>query len=175
SYDTDENAYGVTIYGDYAYVADGDGGLCIIHIADPENPVLVDTYYAPDCVVDVFISGDYAYTAASESGLLVLDASNYVSVENIVNPPLPTEFSLSVYPNPFNSTTTITYSLPTATEVSLALYNLSGQRVTMIVESFMHPGIHSSILFAADLPSGLYFVKLTASDRVFTQKIILIR
>ncbi|NQT35693.1 choice-of-anchor D domain-containing protein, partial [bacterium] len=101
SYDTDENAYGVTIYGDYAYVADGEGGVCVIHIADPENPVLIDTYYAPDLVVDVFISGNYAYTAASESGLLVLDIIDYVSVDCETDPPLPTEFSLSVYPNPF--------------------------------------------------------------------------
>ncbi len=175
SYDTNENAYGVTVYGDYAYVADGEGGLCIIHIADTENPVLVDTYYVPDCVVDVFISGDYAYVAGSESGLLVLDASNYVSVEDITDPTLPTEFSLTVFPNPFNITAMIRYGLPYPSNVSVQIYNPLGQRIGTLFEGHQQTGIYTSNLNANDLPSGLYFVRLEASGEILTQKLMLIR
>ncbi|NQU05351.1 MAG: T9SS type A sorting domain-containing protein, partial [Calditrichaeota bacterium] len=43
------------------------------------------------------------------------------------------------------------------------------------VNGYLQPGFHYTILNAADLPSGLYFVRLKASDKVFTQKVMLIR
>jgi hypothetical protein len=89
---------------------------------------------------------------------------------------IPTEFGItSLYPNPFNATTTISYSLPVASPVSLALYDLSGREVRTLKEGNQQAGVHPTIMTAADLPSGLYFVRLKASDRVFTQKITLIR
>ena len=174
-YDTDENAYGVTVYGDYAYIADGDGGVCVIHIADPGNPVLVDTYYAPGSMMDVFISGDYAYVAGSASGLLVLDASDYVSVGVNTDSLLPTVFSLSVYPNPFNAKTTIRYGLPYPSNVSIQLCNPLGQRIGTLFEGYRQAGIYTSNMNANDLPSGLYFVRLESSGQILSRKVLLLR
>jgi len=90
--------------------------------------------------------------------------------------PLPTDFAItSVYPNPFNSMTRITYNLPHPSPVSLQLFDLTGRRVKTLFEDYQHPGIHTTILTANDLPSGLYFIRLNANDEVFTQKIMLIR
>ena len=90
--------------------------------------------------------------------------------------PAPTEYGLlPAYPNPFNSTTTIRYNLPFPTHVSLQVYNLSGQQITTLFEGYRQAGFHSANLTASDLPSGLYFVQLKASDQVFTQKVMLIR
>ena len=89
---------------------------------------------------------------------------------------LPSEFTLyPTFPNPFNNSTTITYSLPHPGNVSLQVYNLSGQRITTLFEGFKQAGIYTSNLTADNLPSGLYFVRLKASDQVFTQKVMLIR
>ncbi len=79
------------------------------------------------------------------------------------------------YPNPFNATTTIRYGLPYQSNVSLQVYNLTGQRITTLFEGYKQPGIHTSTLTADDLPSGLYFIHLKESDQLFTQKIMLIR
>jgi len=89
---------------------------------------------------------------------------------------LPTELSLGpIYPNPFNAVSTIRYALPTESHVTIMVYNLMGQQVASLVNGYLQPGFHYTILNAADLPSGLYFVRLKASDKVFTQKVMLIR
>jgi hypothetical protein len=95
-------------------------------------------------------------------------------VEN--QPDLPTEFSISgVHPNPFNSTATITYALPVAAPVSLRLYDLSGRQVMTLAEGSRQAGVHRTILNAADLPSGLYFIRLEAAEYLGTRKVMLIR
>ena len=90
--------------------------------------------------------------------------------------PLPTDFAItSIYPNPFNSTTRISYSLPSPSFLSLQLFDVRGRRVETLFEGDQHAGLHSSTLSAANLPSGLYFVRLEASEKAFTRKVMLIR
>ena len=89
---------------------------------------------------------------------------------------IPTEFSLDcIYPNPFNSSTTITYSLPLEAAVRLKLYDMTGHEIFTLIDGFNHSGTHSVTLNASDLPAGLYFVRLEASGHIFTRKILLIR
>ena len=108
----------------------------------------------------------------SDSSFMLLPPTSVVDI----NLQIPTELTLGpVYPNPFNSTTTIRYSLPYQSNVSLKVYNLSGQQMTTLFEGYRQAGFHSANLKATDLPSGLYFVRLKASDQLFTQKVMLIR
>jgi hypothetical protein len=98
-----------------------------------------------------------------------------VSAPEIVAP-VPEEFRLfQPFPNPFNSTTTIEYALPYASEVTLNLYNLSGQRVETLVNGKQHAGMHQMTLNACKTPSGLYFVKLEGVGQSVTQKIMLVK
>ncbi|MBT3233260.1 MAG: T9SS type A sorting domain-containing protein [Calditrichaeota bacterium] len=88
----------------------------------------------------------------------------------------PTTFTLfPAFPNPFNSITSIEYALPYASEVTLSLYNLSGQRVETMVDGRMQAGAHRAILHAGDMASGLYFVKLEGVGKSLTQKIMLVK
>ena len=76
SYDTPGCARGVYVSGDYAYVADGEAGLRVIDVSDPQNPVEVGYYDTPGYAVDVYISGGYAYVAAGYAGLRVIDVND---------------------------------------------------------------------------------------------------
>ncbi len=69
-------ALGVTVSGDYAYLADHDGGLKIIDVSDPAAPFTAGQYGTGVAVMDVFVSGGYAYLAADDEGLLIIDVSN---------------------------------------------------------------------------------------------------
>ncbi len=90
--------------------------------------------------------------------------------------PFPEEFSLSAaYPNPFNSVTIISYSAPVASHISLKLYNLAGREVETLVNERHKAGVHSRIVNADNLSSGLYFVRLEAEDQVLNRKIVLIK
>jgi len=88
----------------------------------------------------------------------------------------PLSFLLSpAFPNPFNSTTTIEYQLPIPGQLSLIVYNPDGQRMTTLFEGYGLAGQHTTSLIANDLPTGLYFVRLSATNQVITQKVMLIR
>jgi len=70
-------AYGVTISGNYAYVADYDSGLIIINIEDPANPTLVKNYYVGGHTYAVAISGDYVYLGDNNNLVIFsLDSDN---------------------------------------------------------------------------------------------------
>ncbi len=76
AYDMPDEARGVAISGDYAYVADWLSGLQVIDISDPTSLTLAGSYNTIGTAVDVAISGDHAYVADGYPGLQVIDISN---------------------------------------------------------------------------------------------------
>ena len=79
------------------------------------------------------------------------------------------------YPNPFNPVTTLHFSLPIETEVSLSIYNLQGREVVSLAEGLMPAGYHTIDWYADAYSSGMYFVKMIAGEYVQTQKLMLVK
>jgi hypothetical protein len=79
------------------------------------------------------------------------------------------------YPNPFNPVTTIEYSLPTAGDVNLSVYNVVGQKVTTLVNGKQTAGNHLIQFAGNDLASGVYFYKLEAAGQVKIRKMLLVK
>jgi len=79
------------------------------------------------------------------------------------------------FPNPFNSTTTITYALPSESEVRLEVYNTLGQKVMVIDEGRKSTGLHAVRFDAGDLASGVYLYRLRGDMVSETKKLTLIR
>ncbi|MDP6937059.1 MAG: T9SS type A sorting domain-containing protein, partial [Candidatus Marinimicrobia bacterium] len=89
---------------------------------------------------------------------------------------IPDEFNIhSIYPNPFNPITSITYGVPEHTNVQIIIYDLSGKRIETLINEFQTPGYHSVNWNAFDNPSGLYFINLTATDYSIIQKLMLLK
>ncbi len=78
------------------------------------------------------------------------------------------------YPNPFNGATSISYSLGKRTYVTLDIFNVLGRKVTRLVDEVKAAGNHS-IVWRADVSSGVYFYRLTAGDYVSQEKMILLK
>ena len=93
----------------------------------------------------------------------------------------PYSFSLSSYPNPFNPSTTISFDLPIAGEVSLIIYDIRGREVRVLHTTHLQAGQHEVVWNAEGLASGLYFAKLdwapAAESRhhVETRKMVLVK
>ncbi|HRR07765.1 MAG TPA: T9SS type A sorting domain-containing protein [Rhodothermales bacterium] len=79
----------------------------------------------------------------------------------------------SNYPNPFNPTTTIAYSLQKAGEVTLSVYDVTGRIVRTLSKGFQTAGRYQARLDASDLSSGVYFVRLTMEGISQTRNIVL--
>ncbi len=89
---------------------------------------------------------------------------------------IPSTLSLNDnYPNPFNASTNITFTLPEASNVNLAVYNLAGRKVADLVNGYMGTGSHTITWNAADYSSGVYFYKLVAGDKVITKRATLLK
>jgi hypothetical protein len=79
------------------------------------------------------------------------------------------------YPNPFNSSTTIIYSVPQPGVVTLTLYDISGRRVADLIRQHLLPGVYRHRWDAGFLPSGNYWLKLEMKDQVQARRITLIK
>ncbi len=89
---------------------------------------------------------------------------------------LPDKFSLEQnYPNPFNPTTDIEFSLPSASHVTLEIYNVLGQQVSVLVNEYREAGRYTVTWNASGQASGIYFYRLTTSYGVETKKMLLLK
>jgi parallel beta-helix repeat protein len=86
------------------------------------------------------------------------------------------EFSLSQnYPNPFNPQTSIVFSLPEAGAVKLAIYDLTGRMVQVLVSGFQSAGQHNVAWRADGLSSGTYMYRLEAGQQIITKQLVLVK
>ena len=88
----------------------------------------------------------------------------------------PYSFELkSVYPNPFNPSTEVTFVLPTEGFTRLAAFNLRGQVVDVIHEGYQSIGTHTYTWHANQLPAGVYYLRLESNGQVETTKAVLLK
>lgn len=90
--------------------------------------------------------------------------------------PVAFEYSLEKnYPNPFNPTTTIDYTIAENNEVSLFIYNALGQKVKTLVNKSQSAGKYSVKFDASNLASGLYFYQIKSGNFTKVHKMLLIK
>lgn len=88
----------------------------------------------------------------------------------------PVEYLLEQnFPNPFNPSTTISFVLPEAAEVTLKIYNTLGQKVAELVNTTLESGRYSYVWRAENFPNGTYIYELRANDFKLFKKMILLK
>lgn len=104
-----------------------------------------------------------------------IDATTLVDTD-VEAAELPDRFVLDQnYPNPFNPSTTINYAVPRASDVNIAVYNVLGQRVSVLVDKQLAAGTYSVSFQADRMASGVYFYVLKADDVHLVRKMILVK
>ena len=89
---------------------------------------------------------------------------------------LPTEYILyNVYPNPFNPITVFNYAVPEQGQIVISLYNMLGREIVKLYTGNQVPGYYSIRWDASKYSSGVYFIKMIASDYIDTQKLLFIK
>jgi len=94
-----------------------------------------------------------------------------------VSEEIPAEFSsLANYPNPFNPSTTIDFTLAKAGNIAIEIYNISGQKIVTLAEGFKSAGRHSIVWNARSLSAGNYFCILRQEGKILqTKKMTLLK
>ncbi|HEY3294773.1 MAG TPA: T9SS type A sorting domain-containing protein [bacterium] len=88
----------------------------------------------------------------------------------------PSDFALEpLYPNPFNSMSTIRFTLARSSQVDIAVFDILGREVAQLASSQFAAGNHALSWNAAGLSSGLYFIQARVGDVHFTQKAMLLK
>jgi hypothetical protein len=136
----------------------------------PINDGLTDTN-----VTALAVSGDYLLAGTWGGGVFKRSLTELDGV-----PPASlaatTAFSLEQnYPNPFNPSTTIQYALPRRSHVTLAVFNVLGQKVLDLVNGEIGAGSHEVQFNAGQLSSGVYFYRLQAGEFVQAKSLIVLR
>lgn len=89
---------------------------------------------------------------------------------------IPGEFRLGQnFPNPFNPSTTIRYTVPKKADIRISVYNSLGEKVTDLVKSVKLPGEYEVVWNAKGVASGIYFYRLESDEFTITKKLLLIK
>ncbi len=96
---------------------------------------------------------------------------------SLENARIPVEYALTeVHPNPFNASATVTVELPEVSELTIAVYNVTGQGVAELVRGRVAAGTHSCVFDGSSLASGIYFVRAAVPGRLNAmQKVVLVK
>lgn len=118
----------------------------------------------------------YSYTLTSVALDGTRDLLAAASATPTEHAGLPTEFSLNpAYPNPFNPSTSLSFTLPEAAHVTLVIFDNTGREVAVLVNGLVNAGSHTLNFDANSLSSGIYFARMTAGSFSASQKLVLMK
>ncbi|MFH0806235.1 MAG: T9SS type A sorting domain-containing protein [Candidatus Brennerbacteria bacterium] len=114
------------------------------------------------------------FVGTHQDGVWRIDLNLVTKVEEVSD--VPSAFALlENYPNPFNPSTTIEFTLPERALITLTVMNLLGQEVATLVNEEVSAGTHQATWNASELPSGVHFARIEAKNFVATRKMVLLR
>lgn len=163
----------------------GRGLFASIHITiPPEFPtqvIVFDTVFIPPESHLLFVSAsNYSYTPQFTPGKLD-NTGDLTDADDETSNILPASFELRQnHPNPFNPTTTISFTLPKQGRLRLEVFNITGQKVRTIADGNQPAGTYSVIFDGCDekgnqLASGIYFYRITTENDTETKKMIMLK
>lgn len=171
--------HGLSVYQSYNSFTDYPQ-LSLVNYRDPTAPLVIDT---------VSIEGGYVEDLDLDNGRCLALSSvglglyHYTGADEAreERPTLPEELTLAASPNPFNSTTTISFSsgaFSVSSAVKLCIYDLQGRLVADLLTGKMSAPVSGSrkvVWDAANMVSGVYLIKLEVSGETRTLNAILVR
>jgi hypothetical protein len=141
------------------------GGTMFIQNGSAYDGIYADNYCIPDSLI---VEGTWFVGHDSFKGVL--------SKEVKVSENSPASFAVAQnVPNPFNPTTTISFTLAKAGKVTVDVFNVAGQKVDTVVNASMSAGAHSVTWNASKFSAGMYFYTVRSGDSAKTMKMTLMK
>jgi len=155
---TPKTGSSVTFSFKWVAPAEGEGNMSIYAAANAVN-------------LNNSTSGDFPITPVS---MLIGEGAVPINV-GLQDLGKTTGYDLSVYPNPTNGASTISYSLKETETIVIELIDISGKRVKELLNEKQNPGDHSQVLNFQSVPAGVYFIRTSAEGLPVSQKLITVQ
>ena len=177
--------HNVFVLGNYAHISYYTSGYVVLDISDPFSPQFAgqyDTYPQNNGANYDGAWGCYPYLPSGN--VLVSDMSTGLYILKFTSPTTSIEddnsatsgFSLEQnYPNPFNPNTRIKFTIKNSGFVTLKVYNGIGQEIIALISEEKFAGTYEVNFNASELPSGVYFAKMTSGNQTQIIKISLLK
>ena len=154
--------------------------LYAFNISDLAHITILDSFVTGGSGAEIIVDSNLVYYANSSGGLFIFDNSLYpTAIKDVMNGPDYIVQNAILYPpspNPFNPTTELTYTIPASGEVSLTIYDIQGREVDVLLGGYQSSGEHSIVWDAKNLPSGIYFARLSSTNgQTQTRKLVLMK
>lgn len=130
------------------------------------------------CMSGFSYTGDYliGWTEEANAQQDINVYSDYFPIGGIENQNLIAKLKLRNYPNPFNPTTTISYTLQEKSDVEVKIFDVSGKEVALIEKGMKNAGKHDVIFDGSKFSSGIYYYSLfLKGNNIVTQKMIMVK
>ncbi len=146
-------------------------------IADTSVNLQIDLPVSP--LDEIF---DFRWTVKATDGQDTVEASNgegFFQLDIIMDAdefiPYPSSLILSAAPNPFNPTTTLSFTLAQSSLVQLDLFDIQGRLVQTLADNVMNAGSHTVTVDGTSLASGIYFANLRVNNQTSIAKLVLMK
>ena len=175
-------------------VDDGDGDYLLVYELEPNTtwisyaPVSGTLQAGQDTVVHVRVESgtrpldrywlNLRFTHTADPGFqdipIVMNIVEAASVPNL--PEIPIEYTMEQnWPNPFNPSTTLSYSLPNASAVSLTVFDTMGRSIKELVSEYQESGRYQVTFDGSSLPTGMYVYQLRTANKTISRKMVLLK
>ena len=136
--------------------------------SDITNPILQNEFRWNLQTSSIDFDGENLILNNWVNGITELDWNQFLTVNELPN--IINDIFLNNYPNPFNPSTTITFSIPNESKVNLSVYNVKGQKIKTLTKESFEIGSHSVIWNGDDesgksISSGVYLYKLNVNGK----------
>lgn len=149
----------------------GSDGI-ILHTTDSGNNWTQQYAGTSEHLFSIEITDDQVWICGNHG--VILHHGRFDATPPVLEP-IPHSYQLSVYPNPFNSTTNLLIELSAAGRTTVDIYNVQGRLVERLYDGMMSAGTHRVLYDTKGLPSGLYFANVSGGLEHVTKKLVLIR
>lgn len=161
------------------YFGQDGGSFTEVNITDFTINTTMETYDVSFTVNETFDAMKFGFEMGlSNEDVFIdnvsLELSVATSLEELDN--RPNQFSLDQnFPNPFNPTTNISFTIPQSSDVKLEVFNALGQKVATLVNGSRNAGSHTVTFDASRFASGVYLYRLTSGTNVQINKMLLLK
>jgi hypothetical protein len=177
------NVHNIEIYDTLAVICHYTAGIRILNISNPQIPIEIawyDTYPQDNgntwngCKGIYMLPSGKILANDKQTGFYVVKIGTPIGIQPISE--VAETFSLRQnYPNPFNPITSIEFSIPKSTKVTLKIYDISGRLAETLIDGNIKAGSNRITYDASRLASGVYFYTLKTDKYTETKKMILIK